>query len=326
MIRRASLRSLAKINLDLRVLHKNADGFHEMRTVFHTISLADLLEVEYEPSRRTEIRIEDPAAIPDNLVVRAARSILDVLRLPARVQFRLTKRIPMGGGLGGGSSNAATVLLALPALAGRVLRMETLLQLAAGLGSDVPFFLLGGAGVGLGRGTEVYPLADLAEELLLLVAPNLHVATGPAYEALHRGSNPGAGSKSIRGFQAVVSALEQTRTATSVSALSMNDFEESVFQQHPRLRKIRANLSALSAGARMSGSGSTIFGLFRTLEERRCAEKAVSEDPLFRDCSLIRAALVRRKHYQSLWRRQLKEHLVAGDSSWPPRSRYAKDR
>ena len=128
MTRRARLRSLAKINLDLRVLHRNPDGFHEMRTVFHTISLSDLLEVEYVASRRTEIDIEDSAQIPDNLVVRAARLALDALRMNARVQFRLTKRIPMGGGLGGGSSNAGAVLLALPVLAGRIRAEEKLLS------------------------------------------------------------------------------------------------------------------------------------------------------------------------------------------------------
>jgi 4-diphosphocytidyl-2-C-methyl-D-erythritol kinase len=118
-IRRAALRPLAKINLDLRVLQKNPDGFHEIRTVFHTISLTDSLEVEYQRARRTEIVLDDPAAIPDNLVKRAGRAALDVLGIGGRLRMRLTKRIPMGGGLGGGSSDAAAVLLALPALARR---------------------------------------------------------------------------------------------------------------------------------------------------------------------------------------------------------------
>src|SRR6516162_3916918 len=136
-VRRATLRSLAKINLDLRVLHKNPDGFHEMRTVFHTISLADTLHVEYQSARQTKVTLDDPAGIPDNLVTRAARAALNALRTNARAHFRLAKTIPMGAGLGGGSSNAAAVLLALPALAGRTLPSETLMQLATDLGSDV---------------------------------------------------------------------------------------------------------------------------------------------------------------------------------------------
>ena len=120
MIRRATIKSLAKINLDLRVLHQRPDGFHELRTVFQTISLADTIDIEYEPARRTEISLDDPLAIPGNLVVKAAQAVLDALKIHARVHFRLRKKIPMGGGLGGGSSNAAAVLLALPVLAGRL--------------------------------------------------------------------------------------------------------------------------------------------------------------------------------------------------------------
>ncbi len=118
-MRSVKLKSLAKINLDLRVLHQRADGFHELRTVFQTISLADTIEIEYEAARRTELWLEGNVEIPDNLVLRAARAVLDAMRIRARVRFRLKKRIPMGGGLGGGSSDAGAVLLALPVLAGR---------------------------------------------------------------------------------------------------------------------------------------------------------------------------------------------------------------
>src|SRR5712692_7415244 len=139
MPRRVKLRSPAKINLDLRVLHKRPDGFHELRTVFQTVSLADTIEIEYEPSRRTALTLDDELSIPDNLVLRTARAALDAMRVNARVHFHLKKRIPMGGGLGGGSSNAAAVLLALPALAGRDVAFETLMAFGEELGSDVPF-------------------------------------------------------------------------------------------------------------------------------------------------------------------------------------------
>src|SRR6266446_1187952 len=186
MTRAVRLRSPAKINLDLRVLHQRPDGFHELRTVFQTISLADVIDIEYEPSPKTAIALDDPLAIPDNLVLRAARSVLGAMKVHARIRFRLEKRIPMGSGLGGGSGNAAAVLLALPVLAGRELSLETLAALGAELGSDVPFFLTGGAMVGVGRGTELYALPDLAQEPVLVVSPGLAVATGPAYQALGR--------------------------------------------------------------------------------------------------------------------------------------------
>src|ERR1700686_5158480 len=98
MIRRVRLRSLAKVNLDLRVLHKRPDGFHELRTVFQTISLADPFESGYEPARRTILEIDDPLAIPDNLVLRAARAALDAMKVHARVRFRLRNHTPRAGG------------------------------------------------------------------------------------------------------------------------------------------------------------------------------------------------------------------------------------
>lgn len=100
-MRTVKLRSLAKINLDLRVLNKRPDGFHELRTVFQTISLADTIEIQYEPARRTHLEIDGNVNIPDNLILRAAQSALDAMQVHATVRFKLTKRIPMGAGLGG---------------------------------------------------------------------------------------------------------------------------------------------------------------------------------------------------------------------------------
>ena len=109
--RQARVRALAKINLDLRVLGTRPDGFHELRTVFQTISLADTLEIAYTPARKTDLSLVDNLAIADNLVVRAARLVMEAMRATGRIEMRLTKRIPMGAGLGGGSSDAAAVLL-----------------------------------------------------------------------------------------------------------------------------------------------------------------------------------------------------------------------
>src|SRR5215831_10624814 len=133
MTRTARIRSLAKINLDLRVLRKRPDGFHELRTVFHTISLADTIDIEYRPSGELEVDISGTVDIPDNLIARAARALADETGLRGHLKFLLSKNIPMGAGLGGGSSNAATVLLALPVLTGYRVPLETLAAIGSGL-------------------------------------------------------------------------------------------------------------------------------------------------------------------------------------------------
>jgi 4-diphosphocytidyl-2-C-methyl-D-erythritol kinase len=347
------LKSLAKVNLDLRVLHKRPDGYHELRTVFQTISLADTLEIEFEKARRTELTIDDPLAIPDNLVLRAARVVLEAMRMHARVHFRLTKRIPMGGGLGGGSSNAASVLLALPVLSnraggGRAIPFERLQELALGLGSDVPFFLLGGTALGLGRGEELYPLPDLSPEPLLVVSSGLHVSTAEAYRSLNRGSAEGdhaspssltftGSSRSIVTFQAFVGALAMGRSAKAASPLGANDFEAAVFRQYPQLKTLAAKLRKLgAAGVRMTGSGSAVFAIFGDRESRERAETALRQDALGRrgdgpeDSRVIRVELVNRRQYRKLWLRQLglgpypEGFRTDNEKIWPPQNQYAR--
>jgi 4-diphosphocytidyl-2-C-methyl-D-erythritol kinase len=324
-VRRANLRSPAKINLDLRVLHKRLDGFHELRTVFQTISLADRIEIEYEPSRRTALTLEDKLGIPDNLALRAARTVLDATKSRARVHLRLEKRIPMGSGLGGGSSNAAAVLLALPVLAGHPLSLEVLTALGAELGSDVPFFLTGGTAMGLGRGTEFYELPDIAREPILVVSPDLHVATVEAYQALRRGLTFNGLSSSINNFQALVRMLGERHSGGAASAFSANDFETVVFSQYPQIRKMQARLWDLgAAGVRMTGSGSSVFAVFRSKPERARARAMLEGDRVFRGCRIMPAELLSRRGYHGLWRRQLRDHLVPDDMLWPPRSRYVR--
>jgi 4-diphosphocytidyl-2-C-methyl-D-erythritol kinase len=320
--RRATIQSLAKINLDLRVLHKNTSGFHELRTAFQTISLADTIDIEYEAGRRTDITIDDPLAIADNLVVKAARAVLDSLKVHARVHFRLRKRIPMGGGLGGGSSNAAAVLLALPVLAGRHLTAQS--EIAAELGSDVPFFLTGGTVLGIGRGTEVYELAELKPEPILVVSAGLHVATGPAYQALGRGLTAEDSSSRINSFQAFARVLASKHSAEAASPFSANDFEAVVFRQYPLLQTIGRKLSELgAAGVRMTGSGSAIFAVFSSRQDRDRAEAVLKGDRVFGKFLIMPAALVNRRSYQTLWRRQMRQH-IRDQSLWPLQSRYAK--
>ncbi|MGH9559789.1 MAG: 4-(cytidine 5'-diphospho)-2-C-methyl-D-erythritol kinase [Bryobacteraceae bacterium] len=318
------LKALAKVNLDLRVLNRRGDGFHELRTVFQTISLADTIEIQFEKARRTRIEIEGNVEIADNLIFRAAEAILDRMRVRARVHFRLEKRIPMGAGLGGGSSDAAAMLLTLPVLAGRPVAMENLIETAAQLGSYVPFFLAGGTAVAIGRGTEFYSLPDVAEQEILVVSTGVHVSTAEAYRALGRGLTFPASSSSINSFQALVRALGELRAAGLASALSRNDFEAVVFKLYPKLQKIRGRLSRSgAAGARMTGSGSAIFGIYDSAEGRERARKRLEGEQLFRGC-VMPAKLVSGSGYRRMWRRQLRDFLDPDDKLWPPRDRYAR--
>jgi 4-diphosphocytidyl-2-C-methyl-D-erythritol kinase len=310
------------------VLYKRPDDFHELRTVFQTISLADTLEIEYQPARRTLLEIDDPLEIPDNLILRAARASLEAMKIHARIRFRLRKSIPMGAGLGGGSSNAAAVLLTLPLMAGRPLPADVSMRLGADLGSDVPFFLGGGAAVALGRGTEIYSLTDIAAEPILVVAPGIHVATGPAYRALRRGLTSSDSLRSINSFQFFVRTLSVSRSARAASALSVNDFEPAVFSQHPQLKTMWGRLRKHAAGARMTGSGSALFAVFASRAERDRTGKVLEGDRATRGCRIIPATLVSGSSYRRLWRRQLAEYLGPGGTPnellWPLLSRHGQ--
>jgi len=321
---RLRLRPPAKINLDLRVLHKRPDNFHELRTVFQTISLSDTLEIEYAPSRRTHLELDDPQSIPDNLVLRAARSVLDALRLHAQIRFRLDKKIPMGAGLGGGSSNAAAVLLAIPALARHALPPDRLLTLASELGSDVPFFLTGGTALALGRGTELYTLPDIAQEPVLLITPGIHVSTPAAYQALGLSLTSPDQSRKMNGFQLFVRTLGDLRSARAASTLSANDFESAVFSQHPQLEKMWSRLRKHAAGARMTGSGSALFALFESSAERDLAKKVLEGDSVMKASRILPARLVSRSSYQRMWQKQLASAGLASDLLWPLPSRHAR--
>lgn len=319
--RHARLVSLAKINLDLRVLHKRSDGFHELRTIFQTINLGDVLEVDHFPGRRFSVELDSEPRIPDNLIERAARLLHEEARISGAWKVRLTKRTPMGAGLGGGSSNAAAILLAMPALAGKRVAFETLMELGAALGSDVPFFLFGGTAVGLGRGTELYPLAGHPAAHGILVTPGIHVSTADAYRALARQPVESLTSPSLssilNSFQSL--AWRVDACANSLGWVPDNDFQGAVFREHPKLRRIRDELrSAGAMPALMSGSGSSIFGLFSERKKRDAAFAKTREQ--FGKQEVRRISFVSRSGYQALWRRQLREHIR--DLTWPPQSRY----
>jgi 4-diphosphocytidyl-2-C-methyl-D-erythritol kinase len=306
---RARLRALAKINLDLRVLHSRPDGYHEIRTIFQTISLADTIDVSYTPARRMQIQLSGDMATPDNLIAKAAALVFEAMRKTAHVELKLHKRIPAGAGLGGGSSDAAAVLLALPVLARRRIEMARLIELAAQLGSDVPFFLLGGAAVALGRGTELYPLPDGRVRRGLLIAPRVPVSTAAAYRALAPRLTIESAQNKIVSFQPRV----WSEIGDSVVEAGVNDFETVVFEQFPQLASLKRRLVRLGANpALMTGSGSAIFGLFAGRAQVRRAAKSLAGERVFP------ISLVSRARYRQLWKRMLRPHIDEG--LWPPQS------
>jgi 4-diphosphocytidyl-2-C-methyl-D-erythritol kinase len=312
--RQVRVRALAKINLDLRVLGRRPDGYHELRTIFQTISLADTLDIAFTPGRRTAIELDDALGIPDNLVERAARLAMDAMRVTGRVEMRLRKRIPMGAGLGGGSSDAAAVLLALPVLAGRALDLGALCRLGAQLGSDVPFFLVGGAAVGIGRGTELFPLPDRRTRAGVLLAPGVHVSTADAYRLLSPGLTTESQQNKIFSF---LSHAWNEGDRTSAA----NDFESVVFRQHRRLAVLKKRLlDAGASEAMMTGSGSALFGLFDNPAEASRAAAVLAGKA--GEGQAFRISLVSRARYRSLWWRALEEHIKW--KTWPPRSRYSR--
>ncbi len=316
-VRSARVPAYAKLNLGLRVLYKRPDGYHELRTVFQTISLADRIDISFTPGRATTIEVRGTPAITDNLVHKAAMFVAEAAGIEGNIVFHLRKNIPMGAGLGGGSSDAAAVLLALPVLAGKPLAPEDLNSIAAKLGSDVPFFLYGGTVLGLGRGEELYPLPDQVRAKGLLVVPDIHSSTAEAYRDLSERLTSIALQNKLSSFQREVWRSGDGSVAAVVPQAE-NDFEEVVFARHPQLGDIKRRL--LKFGARfaaMSGSGSAIYGIFPEAGRLQRAKKFITDHPV------LPITLISRAQYRSAWRRALKPHVEG--TLWPPRSRYARN-
>lgn len=319
-VRQARVRALAKINLVLRVLERRADGYHELRTIYQTVSLADSLEFEFQPSRLSSIHLDSDPPIPDNLVLRAAEAVMESAAIRGRVQVRLMKRIPAGAGLGGGSSDAAAVLLTLPVLAGRSLPLEELLRLAAQLGSDVPFFLLGGTALGVGRGEEVYPLPDWGRLYCVLAVPQLRISTAEAYQALSPKLTPNRTPFIIRGFQSVAWAAAMGAPPEDRTSAPGNDFEAVVLERFPELESLQRRLERLNPlQVGLTGSGSGTFGLFKNRARMEFACSRLGAAGL----EIFAARLVSRAEYWRMWRRWLAPH-IDGSRRWPPRSRYGQ--
>jgi 4-diphosphocytidyl-2-C-methyl-D-erythritol kinase len=256
------LRSFAKVNLGLEVLGLRDDGYHELRTLFQTIDLHDDVVLRPRP-RGVVVRCDHPLVPEDgtNLAARAAEALRAFARVRAGVEIEIRKRVPVGGGLGGGSSNAAAVLLGLDRLWKLGLGPDGLHRLARRLGADVPYFLLGGTALGLSRGDEVYPLRRQLRAHVVVVDPGVHVSTARVFARVDAGLTPRLNSNSI--FYFVSRELE----GAGGFRFLVNDLEEAALEEAPALREQAGRIRAvlLEGGAclaALSGSGASYFGLF----------------------------------------------------------------
>jgi 4-diphosphocytidyl-2-C-methyl-D-erythritol kinase len=249
------LRAFAKINLDLRVLGRRDDGYHELKTIFQTVDWCDELEVER--SDRFEFSASGAPEDDTNLVVRAVRSYERLAGIQANVRIRLTKNIPIGRGLGGGSSDAAVTFIGLQRIFKLALPFDDVPQALRQLGSDVPFFAVGGRAAGYGRGDEIYKLDDATDYWVLLVDPGVMIHTVDAYSWLTVTDK----TNTIEGF----CAESESNCAGDVWT---NDFESPVFARYPELAGIKEELLSLGAyRAALSGSGSAMFGQFQLISD-----------------------------------------------------------
>lgn len=330
------LRSFAKINLGLAIGPVRADGFHDLVTLYHTIAAHDLLTVDAGPATKTTIRLtSNDARVPldaRNTAWKMAALALKAAGVAAEVSIHIEKRLPVQGGLGAGSANAAAALIGLERELGLELGLPRRLALAAQVGSDVPLFLLGGAVLGLGRGEQVYPLPELApgREVRCLVAlPSVGVSTPAAFAQMDRlrltspppadrlsvlgqaiaavcsipGSVPGespdpSGVSSVGGDLAGTPLSALVRTG--YEAVFANDFEEAVFAQHPSLLAIKRDLksSGKALYAALSGSGSALFGLYRSGAE---AAEAASQVQHGGTATLGTKLLPRSEYWATMW-------------------------
>ena len=337
------VRSFCKINLGLAVGPLRPDGFHALTTLYQTLALHDLVTVTARPAAETSITlVSDHPGVPStergdpekNTAWRFVDLALRQLGLTAEIQIDIQKRLPVQGGLGAGSANAAAALIGLEKELNLTTSGPARLALAAQVGSDVPLFLLGGTVLGLSRGEEVYPLPDLAVTPCVIAVPSVGVSTAAAFRALDAGmaarqiadkpaatltsgpnaskleqlsralsaawspsgANLGVGTKGAQGTQ--VPELQEpspsgiTRRAgdraenlllTLVRTGIENDFEQVVFQEHPSLRSTKRDLvgdSTVPEGSRaiyaaLSGSGSALFGLYRSMADAHAAQQRV---------------------------------------------------
>ncbi|MDO8426134.1 MAG: 4-(cytidine 5'-diphospho)-2-C-methyl-D-erythritol kinase [Deltaproteobacteria bacterium] len=261
--------SPAKVNLILRVIKKREDGFHDIFSVMQPVSLFDHISIEVKEGDSISVSSDrtDLPADSSNLAYRAARLFFDLTGIKKGAAIHIQKNIPVGGGLGGGSSNAATVLIGLNGLTGAGLSEKELMDESSKLGSDVPFFILKGAAVATGRG-EVLKKITLPRFNYVLVNPGLHVSTAWVYNNLDL-------TKKVE--DNILSYSEAGLwEGERIKRLLVNDLEPVTAKRYPVISELKRELDGLGAlGALMSGSGPTVFGVFPDRDSALSAFKSL---------------------------------------------------
>ena len=287
-----TLPSFAKINWLLRILGRREDGFHELCTIFQTISLYD--EISFAENDEIVLTCDDENIPTDetNLIIKAANYLRREFVVKNGAKIHLAKQIPAPGGLGGGSSNAAVALLGLATLWELEIKFEKLVEIGAKLGSDVPFFFHGGTAYATGRGTEIVEMADVSEKYLLIVTPDVKVSTAAAFARINAPNLTKEGSKSILKI-----CQNEAERFILRQIDSSNDFEESVFEYAPEIERVKNTL--LESGAKqavLSGSGASIFAIFDNKETRQATQKALEIDS---NWLMFAVATVSREEYRA---------------------------
>lgn len=263
----------AKVNLILRILDRRPDGYHNLWSIMHTVALEDAVTMRASSQRgiRLACNVGGLSVDHTNLVWRAASAVLDRAQLSVGVDIELYKRVPMGAGLGGGSSDAAATILGLNQSLQLGWSREKMAEVGQALGSDVAFFLFAPSAIVTGRGESVRPVTIEGGRWIVLVKPTFGIETKWAYQEL------AATRAAVRQLSADHGELDRRDRLTwgQVAASVENDFEIPVFTKHPQLGEIKRFL--LKRGAQfalLSGSGATVFGLF---EEESTARRAGAE-------------------------------------------------
>jgi 4-diphosphocytidyl-2-C-methyl-D-erythritol kinase len=285
--------AFAKINLRLEILGKRPDGYHELRTIFQTVSLHDDLRLRRTRKPGISLSVAGNRAlsgepVEKNLVYRAVQALEQELKDSSGMEIGLKKKIPAGRGLGGGSSDAAAAMIGYLRLTGKKLAPERLMEIGASLGADVPFFLQGGRALGIGRGDEIYPLPDIETKSILIVSPKeIHVPTPDAYRWLNAPElTKTAENHKLWKFCASSWSIEGTGL--------LNEFEGAVFQRYPGLDQIKRELLQKGATeALLAGSGSAVIGVFPSPAKARRAAVGFPQDETFVCETVSRAKYLR---------------------------------
>ena len=264
----ASITAPAKINLDLRVLGRRSDGYHEVQTLLQTIDLTDEIRATVAPPDVLELQVKPAGVVSsgsDNLMVRAAEALRRRTGAKAGARLELSKKIPIGAGLGGGSSDAAAALVLLDVLWGLHLEPSELRELSAEIGSDVPFFLTGGLAFATGRGEIIQPLPDLVDCGVVVCTPPIEVATADVYDRF--ASGPRLTSRGPKAnVDAFAAGLDKAGTIVPPWQELGNDLEPVVVENWPEVGRAVTALKAMSPlYTAVTGSGAAAFAVFSDL-------------------------------------------------------------